>query len=145
VSAVAGMLTLASELRPFSQGRNAALWLKQNNLANAFLIASRDAQASSVAGYLGRPLYYLEFECSGTFIVWNGARQSPLSPEQFRARLARAFQVGGGFAAILIRNRPIAPGELSDADPRAELLQSFPDAETDEVYWIYRISGMPSY
>jgi hypothetical protein len=145
VSAVAGMLTLASELRPFSQGRNAALWLRQNNLGNAFLIASRDAQASSVAGYLGRPLYYLECECLGTFIVWNGARQSPLSAAQFRDRLARAFQVGGVFEAILIRNRPIAPGELPDADTPAELLQSFPDAETDEVFWIYRVSGMPSY
>jgi hypothetical protein len=145
VSAVAGMLTFASELRPFSQGRNAALWLRQNNLANAFLIASRDAQASSVAGYLGRPLYYLECECLGTFVVWNGARQSPLSAAQFRDRLARAFRVGGVFEAILIRNRPIAPGELSDADTPAELLQSFSDAETDEVYWIYRVSGTPSY
>lgn len=39
----------------------------------------------------------------------------------------------------------LPPGELSDAETPAELLQSFPDAETDEVYWIYRVSGMPSY
>jgi hypothetical protein len=142
VSAVAGVLTLASELRPFSQSRNAAQWLRQNGLADAFLIASRDAQASSVAGYLGRPLYYLECECVGTFIVWNGARQSPLSPQEFRARLTRALDHAGGREPILIRNRPIAPDELAaNADPSVLLLQSFPDAETDEVYWIYRVSA----
>jgi len=139
VSAVAGVQTLASELRPFSQGRNAAQWLRQNGLADAFLMASRDAQASSVAGYLGRPLYYLECECVGTFVVWNGTRQSPLSAEQFRARLKRALEFAGGKEPILIRNRPIAPDELSTSDPPVALLQSFPDAETDEVYWIYRV------
>jgi hypothetical protein len=140
-SAAAGVLTLASELRPFSQSRNAAQWLRQNGLADAFLIASRDAQASSVAGYLGRPLYYLECECVGTFILWNGARQSPLSGEQFRARLTRALDHAGGREPILIRNRPIAPDELASADSSVALLQSFPEAETDEVYWIYRVSA----
>ena len=141
VSAVAGVLTLASELRPFSQSRNAARWLAQNDLAHAFLIASRDAQASSVAGYLGRPLYYLECECFGTFILWNGARVSPLTAEQFRDRLMGALARAGGPEAILIRNRPIMPDELSNVDPPVVLLQSFPDAETDEVYWIYRVTA----
>jgi hypothetical protein len=141
VSALAGVLTVASEFRPFSQGRNAAQWLRQNDLAGAFLIASRDAQASSIAGYLGRPLYYLECECFGTFIVWNGARQSPLSAEQFRERLGRALAAGGAGEAILIRNRTIAPDELPGAATPTTLLQSFTDAETDEVYWIYRVSA----
>jgi hypothetical protein len=69
------MLTLVSELRPFSEGKAAAEWIKQNGLSDAFLIGSDDAPVSSVAGYLGRPLYYLECQCLGTFIVWNSRRQ----------------------------------------------------------------------
>jgi len=96
ISTVGGVLSLASETRPFSQGRNASRWLVENKLADAFLIGSRDAQVSSVAGYLGRPVYYLECECNGTFIIWNGARQSPLSTEQFQARLSRRSNLPRG-------------------------------------------------
>jgi len=141
VSAVGGVLTLTSEFRPFSQSRNAAQWLSQNELASAFLIGSRDAQASSVAGYLGRPIYYLECECLGTFIVWNHSRTSLLTTEQFRARLARAVKSVAG-DSILIRNRPLLPEELPpDTGLSATLLKSFTGTvETGENYWIYRVS-----
>jgi hypothetical protein len=69
VNACGGVLTLASELRPFSEGYNAAAWIQQSKLADSFLIGSNDAQVSTVAGYLGRPIYYLECECQGSFIV----------------------------------------------------------------------------
>ena len=142
MGAIGGMLSLASETRPFSQGRNASRWLVENRLADAFLIGSRDAQVSSVAGYLGRPLYYLECQCNGTFIIWNGARQSPLSNEQFRTRLSRALELAAGRTTILIRNRPLAPDELpAEITARPpELLKSFTGAETDENFWIYRVS-----
>jgi len=144
VGAIGGMQSLASETRPFSQSRNASRWLVENKLSDAFLIGSRDAQVSSVAGYLGRPVYYLECQCNGTFIIWNGARQSPLSAEQFRTRLSRALELAAGRSAILIRNRPLAPDELpADMATRPpELLQAFYGAETDENFWIYRL-GRP--
>ena len=142
VGAAGGVLTWSSETHPFSQGRNASRWLTENNLADALLIGSRDAQVSSVAGYLGRSIYYLECQCQGTFIVWNDQRQSPLSAEQFRTRLSSALDVAGGRPAILIRNRPLAADELpADIAARPpELLQSFTGAETDENFWIYRFN-----
>lgn len=68
ISALAGLLTLMSEFVPFSQARAAALFIQRGNLADPFLIGSRDAQVSSVAGYLGRPVYYLECECQSAVI-----------------------------------------------------------------------------
>ena len=109
INALGGALTLSSELYTFSQSRNAAAWIEGNGLARMPLVGSRDAQVSSVAGYLGRPVYYLECECNGTFIVWNGSRQSPLSDEQFRERLIRAFDHAGQSEVILIRNAPLTP------------------------------------
>lgn len=138
IGACGGVLTLASETHPFSQSRHAGRWLAANNPGDAFLIGSRDAQVSSVAGYLGRPVYYLECECLGTFIKWNHERQSPLSAEQFRSRLARALDLAGGRSAILIRNRPLSPDELPPELVTVVPLNSFTGAETDENYWIYR-------
>lgn len=143
ISACGGVLSLASELRPFSQGRNAAQWLVEQKLAGSFLIGSRDAQVSTVAGYLGRPIYYLECECEGTFVVWNNKRQSLLSQEQFHARLLRAAQIAGGREAILIRNAPVSADQSAAIEREGQslsLLQSFTGAVTDENYWIYRVS-----
>jgi hypothetical protein len=140
VNALGGLLTLGSEFNTFSQSRNAAAWIERNDLARMPLIGSRDAQVSSVAGYLGRPVYYLECECLGTFIVWNGSRQSPLSTSQFGERLVRALDRIEQHEAILIRNAPITAGAEQPGLPgiSVTLLQSFTGAVTDENYWIYR-------
>ena len=140
VNACGGVLTLASELRPFSEAYNTATWIQQNKLTDRFLIGSNDAQVSSVAGYLGRPIYYLECECQGSFIVWSTKRQSPLSPEEFGRRLTDAVALAGTRDAILIRDAPIDVLDLTARAPNlsVQLLKSFSDAATDENFWIYR-------
>jgi hypothetical protein len=141
INAFAGLLTLASELRPFSEGKYTAEWITQNNLSDAFLIGSRDAQVSSVVGYLDRPVYYLECRCLGTFIVWNSKRQSPLSPQQFGQRLRQAITEAGQRDAILIRNQSVVSGDLEYAPGvSARLIRSFTNALTDENFWVYRLS-----
>lgn len=142
VNACGGLLTLASELRPFSEGYNAAAWIKQNDLADAFLIGSRDAQTSTVAGYLGQPIYYLECRCQGSYVVWSTKRQSYLSPDEFGRRLSEAVALAGGRDTILIRYRPVTTEDLKSGTPNlfVELLKSFTDAaSTNENFWIYRV------
>jgi hypothetical protein len=143
VNAFGGLLSLGSEFTIFSQARNAARWIESHNTAILPLIGSRDAQVSSVAGYLRRPVYYLECECTGTFIVWNSRRQSPLSAEQFRERLTRALARIGRGDAVLIRNVPLDPAFTKDLVPgRAfALAASFTGATTDENYWVYRVTS----
>lgn len=141
VNACGGVLTLASELRPFSEGYYAAAWIRSNDFADTFLVGSRDAQISTVAGYLGRPIYYLECECRGTFIVWNRKRQSLLSPQEFGDRLTRAIALAPQRNAILISYRPIIIDDLTSNAPNLSivLLKSFTDATTTENFWIYRV------
>jgi len=146
INACAGVLTLASELQPFSQARNTAAWIKQNDLADAFLIGSGDVEVSSVTGYLGRPVYYLECECYGTFIIWNEKRQSPLSREEFGRRLSRAVGLAEQREAILIRNRPVVPEDLGSnvSSLAVRLLKTLAGAtRPDESYWIYRVIKTP--
>jgi hypothetical protein len=141
VNACGGALSLASELQPFSEGYSAAAWIKQNDLANNFIIGSRDAQASTVAGYLGRQIYYLECECQGSFIVWSNKRQSFLPYDEFGRRLTKAVALAGQQDAILIRNRPLCLKDLAWGEPNLSgvLLKSFTNALTDENFWIYRV------
>ena len=143
VNACGGVLTLASELRPFSEGRNTAAWIVQNSLANAFLIGSHDAQVVTVAGYLGHPIYYLECECSDMYGPGNLKRLGRLPAEEFGRRLTRAVALAGQQDTILIRNRPVIADELEVGAPSlsAMLLKSFTNASTDENFWIYRLSA----
>lgn len=113
----AKVLSLASELKPFSEGYNAAAWIKRSDLTDAFLVGSHDAKTSTVAAYLGRPIYYLECQCSGTFIVLNDKRQSFLSPAEFGRRLSEAFTVAGPQDTILIRSRPVQAEDLKSSAP----------------------------
>jgi hypothetical protein len=141
INACGGVLTLASELTLFSEGYNAAAWIQQSKLADSFLIGSNDAQVSTVAGYLGRSIYYLECECQGSFIVWNTKRQSPLSPEEFGHRLTKAVALAGTRDAILICDAPIDVLDTARAPNLSlQLLKSFANAVTDENFWIYRVN-----
>jgi hypothetical protein len=145
VNACGGVTSLASELRPFSESYETAAWIKQNDFANAFLIGSHDAQVSSVAGYLGRPVYYLECACLRPYGIWNyiKGRHGRLTAEEFASRLAEAVALAGQREAILIRNGPVTADDLKPgaSNLTATLLKSFTNASTDENYWIYRLSA----
>jgi hypothetical protein len=154
VNACSGVMSLASELRPFSESYETATWIRQNNLDGSFLIGSHDAQVSAVIGYLQRPVYYLECECFRPFGVWDATRQDRFSKQpfadllsskqQFAERLAKAIAVAGQRDAVLIRNRPVTADDLK-FEPRlvATFLKSFTNASTDENFWIYRMSAQP--
>ena len=136
-------MSLASELRPFSESYDTAAWIEQNNLADAFLIGSHDAQVSTVVGYLVRPIYYLECECYRPFGIWGDTRQGKLTGEEFASRLAKAVTLAGQRDPILIRNRPVTADDLRSGAPNlsATLLKSFTNASTDENFWVYRLSA----
>jgi hypothetical protein len=138
-----GVISLASELRPFSESYETAAWIKQNDFANACFIGSRDAQVSSVAGYLGRPVYYLECACLRAYGMWDMTRRGRLTAEEFSSRLAEAVALAGQRDAIFIRNRPVTADDLKPdaSNLSATLLKSFTNASTDENFWIYRLSA----
>jgi hypothetical protein len=144
VNAFGGVLTLASALRPFSEGRDTAAWIKQNNLANAFLIGSQDMRIVTIAGYLGRSIYYLECECSDVYDSGDRGvkRLDKLPANEFGRRLTQAVALAGQQDAILIRNQPVTADELKLGAPdlSVTLLTSFTTAETDENFWVYRVT-----
>jgi hypothetical protein len=142
VNAVGGLTTLSSELRPYSQGREVARWLDRNNLQEEFVIGSRDVNVSAVAGYLQRPIYYLESKSFGTYVKWSKARIDKLSQKEFLARVAGALESEHKTTAIVIVKQPF---DLSKQqlvpDLAFEALQRFsPALKHSETYDVYRVT-----
>ena len=140
VNALAGLATLSSELRPYSNSRSAAEWLKERNLENEFLIGSLDKDVAPVAAYLERPVYYLGCQCFGTYLKWDRLRKSRLSPEEFFARLAHGLEIEGTKTGIVIVSQSYDPASQSRM-PGIELewLTSLQGA-IKENYVIYRVT-----
>jgi hypothetical protein len=146
INAIGGLTTLSSELRPYSQSRNVAMWLERHGLRDSFLIGSRDSYVSPIAGYLGRPLYYLECECFGTYEKWNDKRVAQLGLEEFLARVARVLDVQNRDTAIVILSQPFdVVGQRFKSNLVFETLERFPEAiKKEETYVVYRVTEQRS-
>lgn len=141
VNALAGLTTMASELRPFSEGRDVAAWLRERDLADAFLVGSPDVAVVTVAGYLRRPIYYLETESRRRFVRGDTHRQTDLDAAEIGRRLVRA--VAGHDDAILILDHELAPETETATASRFSftLLRAFTRAVVPrERYFVYRVT-----
>jgi hypothetical protein len=141
VAAAGGLATLSSELHPYSQGRNVAAWLERNRMNDAPIIGSVDYTISTIAGYLRRPVYYLECRCLGTFIVWNARRQT-LDVHEIAPRITRALETSGWTDSVLILNRQLARQEMAAAPDLAfDLMERFSGAvaRPEENYVVYHV------
>ena len=86
------------------------------HLEDKFLMGSPDWAASSVAGYLQRPLYYLDCECFGTHVVWNEERADFLARDEMVGRATKAMTAEGKNEGYL--SEPRLSAWASDNGPR---------------------------
>jgi hypothetical protein len=75
---------------PFSQGKNAAAYIREKGLDKLPIVGYMDFVASTVAGYLDRPFYYPNSDSFGTFVVFNSKRKFMLDPQEV---LDKAFML----------------------------------------------------
>lgn len=135
---VAGAWLWAADLRhPFSAARDTAAWLKGET---AFVIGHPDMYATPVAGYLGRPLFYLESRRPGTYILWNEKRQGRIGfREMCRVVRRQLRQHPEGILMVVNRSAPVCGARM-----RPEELASFQDALLpEERFRVYRIRMLP--
>ena len=60
---------------PYSASRVTAAYMRQANLQDEFIVASRDAQMASLSGYLGRSFYFPERQAIGSYtLFFKGVR-----------------------------------------------------------------------
>lgn len=62
-------------LIPYSSSREVARFIKNQQLEQMFIVGSRDANVSPIAGYLNRKIYYPESKGTGSFVLFNSKRK----------------------------------------------------------------------
>jgi hypothetical protein len=131
VQLIAGVFALGLDLAyPFSNGRDVAEYIQQHKLEDLQIIGLPDTAASTVAGYLDRPIYYLAGSRSGRFVVWNTARNA-VQPIDAVIRTQPPFDTGP--RALVLVNRP-----LDDPNLHLRLLAHFDNGIVpDEHFWLY--------
>jgi len=135
VHALAGALAVRADLQyPFSASKDVAQFLKEHDMADMVMIGSRDYAVSSVAGYLGRALYYAETDRLGTFINWGHDRRSVNAGELIRK--AENFAALEHRDVLLILNYDLGP----EADGLVKIRSFDQSIVKDERYVLYRKS-----
>lgn len=144
VNALSG-LTIAVLLwtRPFSNTPAAVQWLRAHHLQNAVLVGSRDFTVASVAEELNRPIYFLDCNCSDTFLQFVNRRDA-FHWEQIPDRLAIAQRRLHASEMIFLSSYQLDTKELNLISQRhlhiSEIAQLDGAGVPLEDYYIYRIT-----
>ncbi|MEA5463472.1 hypothetical protein [Leptothoe sp. PORK10 BA2] len=132
-----GVFLFAMDLTiPYSASRVAAAYMRQANLQDEFIVASRDAQMASLSGYFNRPFYYPERQAMGSYtLFFKGTRREVGEPEI----LQQVQQLLGEHPKILM----VLNEELRTPTPglTVEPITSFTRAWQDEEYYLYWVTS----
>ncbi|AKG20698.1 hypothetical protein [Calothrix sp. 336/3] len=122
---------------PFSAARETANYLQKSQLANEFIVASRDANMAALSGYLNRKLYYPELQKMGSYTLFKGSRQPVEQAEVLRQ------------ITVLLKNQPekkkmllILHKELKNSRndlnivPVKNFTRAWVDSERYYLYWV---------
>ncbi len=138
VQAATGLWALQQDFtRPFSCGKQAARYLTDHRLGNAFIAVGPDWAGSPLAGYLDRSVYYPAASRFGSFTRWDTRRTEDLDDEEFLRRAAREAQ-GAEIIVALDRAWPQAFLRSHQIESLAELHGSLTPFED---YFLYRVPG----
>jgi hypothetical protein len=132
--AAAGLQAFATDwAQPFSASRNAGRWLRDHVPPEVPIVGHSHIFVTPVTYYLGRPIWYPDWEESGTFHYHRADARDATLDDAFAAARRLAAEAGG--EAIVVSTRRPASPPLD-----AEELARFPDAIVRrETYSIYRV------
>lgn len=141
LSAVAGVMAgYAQWTHPFSNAGYAARWLRSQHFETT-VIGTPDTSIAGLAEELQRPAYYLDCDCSGTFLLFSNRRDS-FHENEIPQRLARAFERLNKPELLFALVRPITGPEtaaLKSYSIQISPLAKFDGAEDwQEDFYLYR-------
>lgn len=137
VQAVAGIYALSMDfVYPFSEGRQAAAFIRSSQLSQLEMIGIHAQKASVISGYLNRPIYYPERQELGSF--WALSKPEFKSAAEVAQGIeARVAQIPEE-ASLLILTEDFDLSGLTtlELDELARFDQSI---EKDENFYLYRV------
>lgn len=131
----AGAYAYVREWRePFSRSQEVAAYIQAHHWEEKTLIGVRDKSVSAIAGFLGKPMLYVNCRCEGTYIIWNTARVDEVS-EKETISFVREQVRKEGKEVLLVSNK-----ELSILPKGFSVEQRFsPAINSSEEFVLYRI------
>jgi hypothetical protein len=119
---------------PFSQGRNAAQYIRENGLDKLPIVGYMDFVASSVAGYLDRPIYYPNSDSFGTFIIFDNKRRPVMGLQDVVDSAARLAEKNKS-DVLLVLHLDI----MGDSRFIVPLKKFTGNIQGDEEFYLYRL------
>jgi uncharacterized protein (TIGR03382 family) len=142
VSSIKGVAAIAASwTHPFSEAGNVARWLREQHLDQEPIAGSTDYGLAGVAESLRRPVYFLDCNCTDTYMKFSHRRDG-LTPDQIPARIARAYQALRTDRLILVMGAPLTDAavlELAGRDLHVKPLIRFTGSEDTLEYYLYDV------
>ena len=127
-------------IRPFSNARYTAVWLKQQGLDRLPWVGSKDTSVIGVAEQAQHSLYQLECNCTDTFLLF-GNRRDEFESNEIPARLVLARSNLHAPEMLYIGTSPFSGGDekvLENQGFSIKPLKAFEGAETmEEDFYVY--------
>jgi hypothetical protein len=126
---------------PFSAAKETANYIKNNQLDQEFIVASRDVNMASISGYLNRKLYYPELQDMGGAFLFLKPGRNDVDHSEVLRQVNSIFQTQENLTQIIL----ILHQELTINEPELNIthLKTFDNSFTsDEVYYLYQINRL---
>ncbi|MBT9311396.1 hypothetical protein [Leptothoe kymatousa] len=132
-----GVFLFTTDLRiPYSASRKAAAYMRQANLQDEFIVASRDAQMASLSGYFGQPFYFPERQAMGSYtLFFKGARREVTQPEVIQ-QVQQLIADHPKILLVLTKELETPINGLA-----IEPIEQFTRAWQDEEYYLYWVTA----
>ncbi len=135
-----GMKWVVDDIRrPYSSAKYAAEYIRTHSLQDRVIIGDWDYSASSVSGYLDRPIYYpAAGNKLGRNLIWDTERHWPTTREELCASVAALAPKAGGREMVLLLTYELQGRECGGYPTR--LSRRFVGSVmTDEDFRIYLV------
>lgn len=132
----AGIIAFSFDFfHPFSGSKEISRFIKDQHLADMFIVGSKDSTVSPLSGYLNRTIYYPESDRFGSFIIWDKKRKK-VGPRKLLEKVNRLMAQGNMMILVVLNY------ELHVRDPALSIfeLSTFSGSIIgDENYYLYLI------
>ena len=117
---------------PFSEGKAVAQYIKNSKMENLPILGDVDTSASTVAGYLNRPIYYPRGDRYGTFIFFDKKQTENISESSLFEK-ARLLARNRKSDILLVLNYKLK----TDSDSILKLKEFDRSIVADENFYLY--------
>ena len=128
-------VSVADWVLPFSASKATAAFIRDRRMDELPMAGDADHAASAVAGYLGRPIYYLRGDRLGSFVIWD-TKRIDVTAGEVAGRLTEFSERVNQDVLLVLNYR------LSDTGYPAVPIAEFVDSVVaKERYYLYMLSG----